>query len=381
MGNDVLALDCETSYQHSSPYDLTNKPLVCYSIADADIHEAYQWNPDFGPTDIEHLFKKYKLILFFNGKFDVAWLRKSGISFEGVKVWDVQVAEFILSRQLKKFPSLRETAIKYGLSPKLDVVKTEYWEKGIDTDAVPWEVLREYAAHDSLLTLQCYEAQLPLLTPAQRMLVSLMSQDMLVLQEMEQNGITFDESLCEAKALELNDEISKIEERLASYYPGVPINFNSPHMLSAFLYGGQIVEIVKEHDGFFKTGLRVGQPRYRNKEVVHTLPRLFIPVKGSEMSAEGVYGTNEGLMRKIKPIDKKHKPLIDMLLQLAKLDKLRGTYYVGLPKLNKEQNWPQGKLHGTLNQTLAVSGRLSSSKPNQQNFASELQDIFISDFA
>lgn len=379
--SDVLALDTETSYFHSNPYDQTNKPLVCYSVADAEMFEAYGWQPDFGPTDIEALFKRYRLVLFFNGKFDVAWLRKSGVSFEGVKVWDVQIAEFVLGRQLNKFPSLRETAIKYGLSPKLDVVKTEYWEKGIDTDKVPWDILREYAAHDALLTLQCYEAQLPLLTPAQRQLVSLMSQDMLVLQEMEQNGITFDEQLCETRATEVNDEISQIKARLQAIYPSVPINFNSPDMLSAFLYGGQIVEMVKEHDGFFKTGLRKGMPKYRNKEVVHTLPRLFIPIKGSELKKEGLFETNEGALRKIKPIEKQFKFVIEQLLQYAKLDKLRGTYYVGLPKLNKEMNWPQGKVHGNLNQTAAVSGRLSSTKPNTQNFASELQDIFISDFA
>jgi DNA polymerase I-like protein with 3'-5' exonuclease and polymerase domains len=37
-----------------------------------------------------------------------------------------------------------------------------------------------------------------------------------------------------------------------------------------------------------------------------------------------------------------------------------------------------GVLHGSFNQTTAATGRLSSSKPNLQNFATELQDIFIS---
>jgi len=230
----------------------------------------------------------------------------------------------------------------------------------VDTCDIPWPILEEYAAHDADVTLQAYHAQIKLLTPAQRILVSLMSQDLLILQEMEKNGITYNESLCEQKSIELDNEISKIKESLSKVYPNTPINFGSGDDLSSFLYGGTIVAVVKEHCGFFKTGAKAGQPKFKNVSVEHKLPRLFEPVKGSELKKEGFYETNEGVLRKLKG---PHKNIIDQLLNLAKLDKLNGTYYKGLPTLNGKMHWPKGKLHSQLHQTLARTGRLSSSKP------------------
>jgi DNA polymerase-1 len=381
----VLALDTEgPCFSDKEPWKGNvygdPSPLVCFSYASADIAGVVEKWDDEAADIVQQLLDKYSLVVGFNFKHDVAWLRRHGVNFSNVRIWDVQLAEFVLSRQHTKFPSLADTCLRYGIEPKQDVVKSEYWDKGIDTKDIPWSVLSEYAAHDASITLQCYHAQLGHLSPAQKKLVSLMSQDLLVLQEMEQNGIAFDAELCKQKELELDNEIFAINETLSKVYPDITINFNSTHQLSAFLYGGTIREVVKVLDGFYKGGARAGQPKLKNKEIEHVFPRLFIPVKGSELATEGLYGTNEGVLKKLKALDKKNNYIVAQLLKLAKLEKLNGTYYKGLPKLNEEMHWPKGKLHGTLNQTLAVSGRLSSSKPNQQNFASELQDIFVSQY-
>lgn len=370
----LLALDVETTtHNKGHPYDARNK-LVCWSYA-TDTYSG-TWSANDLHL-IEPMLAAETLVVGFNFKFDLHWLIKNEVyQLRDKHIWDVQIAEFILSHQTNRFPSLNETCERYGFESKLDIVKTEYWDKGINTDQIPWEILESYATRDAELTLACYHAQRKLMTPAQVRLCYLMCQDMKILQEMEANGIPFDEQLCEQRAMEVDDKISTLKGKLSAIYSSVPINFASNDHLSAFLYGGTVKEEAKEHIGYFKTGAKAGQPKYKNIVIEHKLPRLYEPLKGSAMAKEGNFATDEGTLRKLKG----NKNIVSMILELSKLEKLNGTYYNGLVKLRKEMNWEQGMLHGNFNQTTAQTGRLSSSRPNLQNFASELQDIFISKY-
>jgi DNA polymerase-1 len=372
MANEV-AVDTEsTIWNKGNPYDPRNS-LVCYSVATDGGSHACRIDAPNALSNLQLLCDASSLLVGFNFKFDAHWLIKHGIVFN-TPIWDVQLAEFIISHQSHKFPSLDETCEKYGIPKKLDVVATEYWAKGINTTEVPWELLEEYAAHDAAITLQCYHAQRKLMTPAQVMLCKLQCMDLLILREMEGNGLLFDEALCEQRSLEVDDQVSEIKRKLTKFYPDVPINFGSNDHLSAFLYGGKIVEVVKEQVGFYKTGDRAGTPKFKNVEVEHILPRLYEPLKGSELLKEGMFATDESTLKRLRG----KKEIVSLLLDLAKLEKRNGTYYKGLPKLRQEMNWPRGVLHGQFNQCVAATGRLSSSRPNLQNFDSSLQDIFIS---
>jgi len=371
----ILSLDTETSiFNKGNAFDSRNK-LVCFSWATEFGSGAQQWDMYIAPQNAQIYVDESNLIVGFNFKFDLHWLIKNGVyQLRQKQIWDVQIAEFILSNQTWRFPSLNETCEKYGIPKKKDVVKEEYWEKGISTEDIPWEILSEYAEHDAVITLQCYYEQRKLMTPVQVKLCYLMCQDLQILQEMEMNGLPFDENLCNTRSLEVDDQISTHKTALANIYPNIALNFGSNDQLSAFLYGGVVTEESKEHVGFFKTGERKGQPKYKNITIEHILPRLYEPLKGTEMQKEGVFATDEGTLRKLKG----KKGVIQQILELSKLEKLNGTYYKGLVKLRKEKHWPEGLLHGSFNQTTAQTGRLSSSAPNLQNMASDIQDIFIS---
>jgi len=156
-------------------------------------------------------------------------------------------------------------------------------------------------------------------------------------------------------------------------YPDVPINFGSGDQLSAFLYGGTVVQTVKQAAGIFKTGERKGQVKFQNVDIKHKLPRLVEPLKNSELKKPGFYATDEGTLKQLKgPFAKKY---VSLILRLAKLDKLIGTYYEGLPKLNKTMDWTEGMLYPNYNQCVTQTGRLSSSRPNGQNLAGDIADI------
>lgn len=368
----LLSLDVETStFASGNPYSIGNELVSVHTYCEG---RANSFRAD-NLGEVEKLLLKTTLLIVFNGKFDLAWLNKYKLSYTG-KVYDVQLAHFYITNQQHTLPSLDDVAAFYGRAGKLDAVK-EYWDRGVDTKDIPWEVLSEYGERDVALTYELYLCQQEHWknNPMQKKLFSLACMDLLVLLEMEQNGLFFDQEKCYEKSQALQADIKQLTDELSSLYPNIPINFNSNDQLSAFLYGGSIEETIKVLDGFYKTGVKKGQPKYKNETREHLLPRLFKPLPKTEMAKPGVFSTAEGTLQKLSG---KNKPIVDKLLALAKLTKLDETYYKGLSKLNKEMNWAPNYLHGQFNQCIAKTGRLSSSKPNLQNLSGDSLDIFIS---
>jgi DNA polymerase I-like protein with 3'-5' exonuclease and polymerase domains len=366
-------LDVETTtFAKGSPYAAVNS-LVSVHVIHNGTTCSFKGDD---LSELQDILKETGRLILFNGKFDLAWLRRVGLHYTKT-VYDVQLAHFYLTNQLEAFPSLAQVAEYYGYPGKLDVVKTEYWDKGIDTPDIPWEVLKEYGERDVEITKACWERQLEdwKQFPVKEKLFKLGCQDLLVLQEMEWNGLHYEEELCEQKSQELQKQIQELQAQLNAVYPGIPINFNSNDQLSAFLYGGTIFEEGKELIGFYKTGEKAGQPKYKNIKKEHMLPRLFSPLPKTEMAKPGIFSTAEGTLRKLKG---KRQDLIELLLALAKLTKLNETYYEGLTALNKKMGWEKNYLHGQFNQCIAKTGRLSSSQPNLQNLSGDSLDIFTS---
>lgn len=370
-----LVIDCETNtYSEGNPYD-SRGSLV-------SVHAYYEGTKkSFTPNqleDVRALLQTVSQVIFFNAKFDLGWLRRVGLVIDK-PLHDVQLAHFMLRYQREPRVSLNSVLEYYGLPPKLDVVEKEYWDKGIQTDQVPWNILCEYGEADCEKTYQCFVRQLEEFKQRQQLYKTfkVACQDTYVLLDMEWNGLKYNKEKCEQKYNEVQQQIDKIVSELSSVYPGVPINFGSNDQLSAYLYGGTIKETIKEHVGFFKTGQKVGQPRYSNKIIEHVLPRQFTPIKGSEMAKDGVFATDEATLRKLRGSNQA-TGFRDKLLLLAKLQKLNDTYYGKLPRLTEEYHWEYGTLHPNYNQSRVATGRLSSNNPNGQNLSGDILEIFES---
>src|SRR5208282_4228215 len=136
--------------------------------------------------------------------------------------------------------SLNDSLILRGLPGKSDLIKTEYWDKGIDTMLVPEPLLREYNQGDCVGTWNLYLKQRELLRPEQRSLFQLHCDDLLVLQEMEMNGMMFDVEEAKIKQQEAEINYNNIISQLRVLVPHSFINWNSNDHLSAVLYGGPV---------------------------------------------------------------------------------------------------------------------------------------------
>lgn len=375
--DNVLVLDVETTISNKgNPFDLTNK-CVCVGLKTTNNSNIFYLNDNSSSNTIQWIQSKIdqsSILVGFNIKFDLHWLRRIGIDISKIKIWDCQIAHFILNNQQTPFPSLNDSATRYGLAPKLDIVKLEYWDKGIDTCDIPKNVLSEYLTQDLVLTQQVYERQVKEFENDGRYkLFKLHCQDLLVLEDMEYNGIVFNTEKALAKASTIEVDLEEITRQLSIQVGGVPLNFNSNDHISCLLYGGNIVDIVKVPIGVFKTGDKIGQTRYKNLEKIYTLPRLVEPLEGTltkksreHPENQQYWEVNETVLRKLK-LSIEGKKVIKLLNEYAKLEKLRGTYLVGYTELIKTMNWEHNVLHGQFNQCIAITGRLSSSKPNLQN--------------
>ena len=379
-----LILDVETTISNKgNPFDETNK--LCYIGLLGSTCRTISIEYDSEPyrhklQEVQEEIDKAEILVGFNIKFDLHWLRKYGINFVGKRIWDCQLVHFILTGQQNPYPSLNGVSAYYDLGSKLDVVAQEYWGNKIDTPNIPRDILEEYLIGDLQLTQKVYEKQREEIAShakGMQRLISLHNQDLLILQEMEYNGLLFDEDQSNILAKELEEQIKKIDEILYEYHSLVEFNPNSTEHLSSFLYGGTITVKRKEVVGVFKTGARAGQQKERWVEHEINFEKLVNPLKGSELEKEGYYSTDEQTLKSLKG-SKKAKEIIELLLHRAILEKRLSAYYKGLVDLRKDMNWHEGRLYGQLNQCVARTGRLSSSKPNLQNFDGEIKTLFRS---
>ena len=210
---------------------------------------------------------------------------------------------------------MNATAEYYELGTKLDEVKENYWKNGIDTDKVPKEILSDYLKRDLELTQQVMGKQMKELAnrPELKRLISLHNQDLLVLQEMEYNGLKYDYDKSTVLGDELEEQISKLNKRLFDYHTYDSFNPNSNDHLSVFLYGGCINERFQRPIGHYKTGLREGEVKYKWEERQREFKRRIKPLVGSELKKEGFFSTNEDTLKKLKP-NKEGQKILDIYI-------------------------------------------------------------------
>jgi len=365
-------LDVETSiFANGNPYSASNK--LCY-VGLYDGEEARLFCIEYGHApygdqlnQIQTILNSWDVVVGFNLKFDIAWIRRYGIDISRLSCLDGQLLEFIITGQERPFPSLDDTCKRVGIAGKSGDLDAKYWSQGIDTTEIPEQELREYLDGDLKAEWELFQWQLAYLAdkPLLKRLCWDACQDLLVTGAMEHNGLKFNFDLAKQLGDECEKTIGEIDKRLHSLV-SLPVgNFNSGDWVSCVLYGGTCqLDIEEEFEFQYRDG-RVATKRRHAKYPV-TFPRLVEPIKGTELKKKGFWEVNEGVLLKLKATGSA-KEIIKLLLERNKLEKQLGTYFRGWPKLYEEMQWQNQIIHGQLNHARAKTGRLSSSQPNQQN--------------
>ncbi|GAC1388501.1 MAG: hypothetical protein NVSMB49_00790 [Ktedonobacteraceae bacterium] len=257
-----------------------------------------------------------------NAKYDMEILGRYDIEVHGL-TFDSMVGAYLAE------PGRRGVGLKDQVFQRIGPVMTPITDligtgsKMISIAQVPIRRVADYAGADADMTLRLVK---PIMVDLQRHnLTDLYNKIELplipVLMQMERNGIALNAAFLRNLAASLDEQLRSLEQAIYNSV-GHRFNINSPKQLGDILFTELKLPSGKKN----KTGFSV------SVDVIESL---------------------QG----------KH-PMIDSLLEYRQLNKLKSTYVDGLLSLMDPVT---GRVYTSFNQTIASSGRLSSSNPNLQN--------------
>ena len=269
------------------------------------------------------------LKVLHNVKFDHEKFLFDKYSINMVNYVDTMILMYVLNENEESY-ALKKLATKYGkhfgFNDKSDTYEELFGKGGFEN--TPLNVAYIYACKDTHLTWSLYQWQLEHLKKQPKLWHIAFDIEMPlipVLLKMHYRGFNLDMEYAEKYLLELQEQINKMEEELAEYFPD--INLNSNQQLAEYLYG--TLKLPDNHNGSV------------DKEALKELADEYEGVK--------------------------------ILLEYRKLTKLKSTYIEPLP----QKVWDDGCLHGEINQMGTKTGRLASENPNLQNIPPEARKIFV----
>ena len=262
-----------------------------------------------------------------NLKYDLLVLQNptnGGISLKG-KMFDTMIAHYLISPELHHgMDYLAEVYLNYQTIHIEELIGPKGKKQKSMADLSPAEIY-VYASEDADITLRLKNALEPKLREngVEELFWQIEMPLMPVLAYMERCGVCIDtEGLKETSRL-FTEQMNTLEREIHEL-AGVEFNIASPKQVGEVLF-----EQLKISDKAKKT--KTGQ-----------------------------YVTSEEVLESLR-----HKhPVVEKILQHRGLKKLLGTYIDALPELIYPAT---GHIHTSFNQTIAATGRLSSSNPNLQN--------------
>ncbi|MEK7648980.1 MAG: DNA polymerase I [Patescibacteria group bacterium] len=279
------------------------------------------WIPELKSFLGNELIKK----IAHNAKYDMEVCASNELPFSGL-AFDTMLAAYVLNPGVREY-SLDNLALSEFGYQKIRI-ESLIGPKGKDQKSmsdVALEDITPYACEDAWMAFRLYghyrhllekENLLSLLETIEVPLVA-------ILCDMERIGIALDPSVLHELSKKVDTELGVIQKTIYSL-AGKEFNINSPTQLKEILFVDLHISTIRIKKG--KTGL----------------------------------STAASELEKMRPLH----PIIEHIIQHRELAKLKNTYIDVLPTL---VNPTTKRVHTSFNQTIAATGRLSSSNPNLQN--------------
>ena len=326
MTFEIVSLDTETTSTNAIEAELVGMSFsveenkAFYVPVSANREEALRIVNIFKP-----LYENEKILkVGQNIKYDLEVLANYGVTLKG-KMFDTMIAHYVLQPELyHNMDYLAEIYLKYKTIHIEELIGPKGKGQKNMRDLNPQDVY-EYAAEDADITLKLKNILEKELEKAgvEHLFYDIEMPLMPVLASMEMNGVCLDTVSLKETSEVLTNRLKVIENKIYEL-SGETFNIASPKQVGEILFDKlKIVEKAKK-------------------------------------TKTGQYVTNEEVLQGLKH---KHE-IVGNILEHRGLKKLLGTYIDALPSLINKRT---GRIHTSFNQTIASTGRLSSSDPNLQN--------------
>lgn len=327
----VLALDTETDGLDTMRSALVGISLAlpsgrCCYIPLAHTDGSQQLDTSQVLQAMSPLFSNTNLrIIGQNIKFDMHILANKGVTI-ACQLDDSMLQSYCLdSTKRHDLNSLSKRLLSWQAIEFETIVGKGKNQKTFDQ--IPVALASAYAAEDAYLAMRLYTKQQEQLNRADHAKLKAIYSDLEialvpVLLTMERNGACIDSQMLFEQSQQLDKQLVKLTTQ-CHQLAGMAFNIDSPKQLQTILF---------EH--------------------------LKLP--SAKKTATGQISTSEEVLSELAL----EYELPAKVLEYRSLRKLKSTY---TDKLPREVNPHTGRLHSSFNQTVASTGRLSSTNPNLQN--------------
>ena len=268
-----------------------------------------------------------------NIKFDWRVLKNQGVDLNGLS-FDTMIASYLLnpSNRQHNLDSLVFTELGFEKISKSNLADTQPEQLTIDFKGLDPEKLSLYSCEDADFTNRLVkifakrikeEGLTELFEKIEMPLIP-------VLGEMENNGIKMETLPLQKLDKEVGDKLADLEKAIYKSAK-VKFNINSTKQLKEVLF-----------------------------------EKLAIPTDNLKRTKTG-FSTAEDELAKMQELH----PIIPLLQNYRELNKLQTTYLGALPKMINSKTH---RIHTSFNQTIAATGRLSSTEPNLQNIPTRTEE-------